>query len=91
MIKINNYKKNQVVRALSELFEPFVLSNLKKEHHTFFGYRCSDYPNLQTLAILNKFNINKYKHNKLFQEYWTAIDIIIIKINEMPEFIKTKE
>lgn len=91
MISINNYSNNQNARAMSDLIEPFIVKRIQKDNHTFFVYRCSEYSNLKNLFTIHKFNLNNFKYYNLFEKYWSAIDIIMIKIKNMPTFSPTKE
>ncbi len=44
MIKILDKTEHQVHRIIPDLFEPYVVKLLQKQNHTFFIYRCSEYP-----------------------------------------------
>lgn len=92
MIEITGLSKFQNIRILSDIIEPFIVAQLKRKNHTFFVYRCSDYRNYETFLKINQLQDTLIKNYKLLLEkYWTCIDVIHIKIANMPEYTPTKE
>ena len=92
MIKINNLTGNMITRRIVDIIEPFIVKEIQRENHTFFVYRCSDYSSFQALIKVHQFYmLNVLKYKPILNKYWSAIDIIYLKIKETPKFEKTKE
>jgi hypothetical protein len=87
MIKIKGFSKYQNFRALPDIIEPFVVSKLRKNNHTFFVYRCSDYVNFKHLLSAHQFDISNFEALvPIVEKYWSAIDAIhfIISATQAP-------
>lgn len=93
MILIRGRNKSHNIRVISDFVEPYCVKMLQKKFHTYFVYRCSDYRNFKSLCNLHKFNLEKIDNNiiTLIEKYWSAIDIIYLKIHSMPVYSPTVE
>ena len=92
MIKINNLTNNTTNRRIADIIEPFIVKEIQRKNHTLFVYRCSDYSSFQELIKIHQFNIsNILKYKYILEKYWSAIDILYIKIEEIPIYNRTKE
>ena len=92
MIKINNYTNQQNVRSIGEMIEPLIVKQIQKQNHTFLVYKCNDYSSFKELIKIHRFNCSKKPtYYQLIEKYWSAIDIIHIKIKNMPTFERNKK
>ncbi len=89
MIKIDGMTDNQIVRSIPDLIEPFITNRIRKEKHSFFVYRCSDYNSFSHLLQCHNFLFH-LKEKELIEKFWSAIDLIYLKI-DLPDFSPTKE
>jgi len=88
MIFIDNYDADKSTRYMADVFEPFAVSMLKRKHHDFFVYRCSDYQNLGHLCMCHGFSMSRLSNQlkQLLVSYWSAIDVIHLEIDEKPVY-----
>jgi len=87
MIQIQDYSGPKVVRAIADMIEPLILAQVRKDNHTFFAYRCSDYNDFNHLISCHQFDVVGIKKLvPLLELYWTSIDLILFKIIEMPDY-----
>lgn len=89
-MQINNYSKSQNVRYISDFVEPFIVKQIRKENHSFFAYRASDYHSVEHIIYVHNLVIND-QIKEFLEKYWSAIDIILFKIKNMLEYTANKE
>nr|MBC8495960.1 hypothetical protein [archaeon] len=91
MIKVNNLQNQQVIRYIVDLIEPFICKVVQRKKHTFFVYRCSDYFDFNHLLKIHLFKLENNYYKELINDYWSAIDLIYLKIKGIPPYSASKK
>ncbi|MFT4311801.1 MAG: hypothetical protein ACMXYF_01075 [Candidatus Woesearchaeota archaeon] len=92
MIQLSGTTSQQNIRLMGDLIEPFIVKKIQKEYHTHFVFRCADFRNYQSFLRINQFESTCIQaFNNLLEKYWSCIDIIYVKVKNMPAFTPTKE
>lgn len=78
------------MRYIKDVIEPLAVSILKRQNHTFFVHRCSDYIDIHHLAKCHSYDLSRIDV-EIFEKYWSAIDVVIFIVKGNPIYSKTKE
>lgn len=90
MIKFTSLNYFQNMRYIKDVIEPLAVSIIKRQNHTFFVHRCSDYIDIHHLAKCHSYELSNV-NVELFEKYWTAMDVVQFVVEGTPPYSKTKE